>query len=52
MRLSDWIATRRVVVGRHCVGEVIKEAAGTFWDETKHEFEACVTSLPAGEVKA
>ena len=41
-----------MVVGRRCLGEVSKEAAGTFWDETRHEFEAYVTSLPVGEVNA
>lgn len=52
LRLPDWSAPRRVVVGRRCLGEISKEVAGTFWDETKHEFEAYVTSLPAGEVNA
>jgi len=52
LRLPDWSATRRVVVGRRCLGEVSKAVAGTFWDEAKHEFEAYVTSLPAGEVNA
>jgi hypothetical protein len=52
LRLPDWSATRRVVVGRRCLGEVSKDMAGTFWDETRHEFEAYVTSLPTGEVNA
>lgn len=40
-------------VGRRCLGQVSKEAAGTFWEgEAKHEFEAYVTSLPVGEVNA
>lgn len=52
LRLPDWSATRRVVAGRRCLGEVSKEVAGTFWDQTKHEFEAYVTSLPVGEVNA
>jgi hypothetical protein len=52
LRLPDWSATRRVVVGRRCLGEVSKAVTGTFWDETRHEFEAYVTSLPVGEVNA
>lgn len=52
LRLPDWSATRRVVVGRRFLGEVSKDVAGTFWDETKHELEAYVTSLPMGEVNA
>jgi DNA-directed RNA polymerase subunit N (RpoN/RPB10) len=52
VRLPDWSRSRRVVVGRRCLGEVSKEVAGTFWDEAKHEFEAYVTGLPAGEVNA
>lgn len=52
LRLPDWSCARRVVVGRRGLGEVSKEVAGTFWDEAKHEFEAYVTSLPAGEVNA
>jgi hypothetical protein len=52
LRLPDWSCARRVVVGRRCLGEVSKEVAGTFGDETRHEFEAYVTSLPAGEVNA
>jgi hypothetical protein len=52
LRLPDWTCARRVVVGRRCLGEVSKDVAGTFWDETRHEFEAYVTSLPAGEVNA
>jgi len=52
LRLPDWSAARRVVVGRRCLGQVSKEVAGTFWDETQHQFEAYVTSLPAGEVNA
>jgi hypothetical protein len=52
LRLPDWSRSRRVVVGRRCLGEVSKDVAGTFWDETRHEFEAYVTSLPTGEVNA
>jgi hypothetical protein len=52
LRLPDWSRARRVVVGRRCLGEVSKDVAGTFWDETKHEFEAYVTSLSASEVNA
>jgi hypothetical protein len=52
LRLPDWSCARRVVVGRRCLGQVSKDVAGTFWDEAKHEFEAYVTSLPAGEVNA
>ena len=52
LRLPDWSCARRVVVGRRCLGEVSKEVAGTFWDETKHEFEAYVTSLPVEEANA
>jgi hypothetical protein len=52
LRLPDWSQARRVVVGRRCLGEVSKDVAGTFWDETQHEFEAYVTSLPLSEVNA
>lgn len=50
LRLPDWSCARRVGVGRRCLGPVSQDVAGTFWDEAKHEFEAYVTSLPAGEV--
>lgn len=52
LRLPDWSAARRVVVGRRSRGEVSKDVAGTFWDETRHDFEAYGTRLPAREVKA
>ncbi len=52
LRLPDWSAARRVVVGRRCLGQVSKEVAGSFWDELEHQFEAYVTSLSASEVNA
>jgi hypothetical protein len=52
LRLPDWSRSRRVVVGRRCLGQISKDAAGTFWDETRHEFEAYVTSLPAAQANA
>ena len=52
LRLTDWSCQRRVVVGRRCLGQISKEAGGTFWDEAQHEFEAYVTSLPAEQASA
>ncbi len=52
LRLSDWSCARRVVVGRRCLGQISKEAGGTFWDEARHEFEAYVTNLPQGQASA
>jgi len=52
LRLTDWSCARRVVVARRCLGQIIKEAGGTFWDEAQHEFEAYVTNLPVGQANA
>jgi len=52
LRLTDWSCQRRVVVGRRCLGQISKEAGGTFWDEAQHEFEAYVTNLPIGQANA
>lgn len=52
LRLPDWSCSRRVVVGRRCLGQISKDAAGAFWDEAVHEFEAYVTNLPAAQVNA
>jgi hypothetical protein len=52
LKLPDWSRARRVVVGRRCLGLVSKDVAGSFWDETQHEFEAYVTSLPVEQVNA
>ncbi len=35
LRLPDWSCSRRVVVGRRCLGRISKEVAGTFWDEAE-----------------
>lgn len=52
LRLTDWSRERRVVVGRRCLGQISKDAGGTFWDEARHEFEAYVTNLPIEQASA
>lgn len=50
--LPGWSKSRRVIFGRRCLGVLPKEKLGTFWDETRHEFEAYVTSLAVEEASA
>lgn len=50
--LPGWSQPRRVIFGRRSLGVLPKEKIGTFWDETRHEFEAYVTSLSEEEANA
>jgi hypothetical protein len=45
LRLPGWSRARRIVAGRRLLGVIPAEKAGTFWDRTRHEFEAYVSDL-------
>jgi hypothetical protein len=46
VQLAGWSQSRRVVFARSLQGKVPGEQSGEFWDRSKHEFAAYVTSLP------
>jgi hypothetical protein len=52
LQLPSWSRARRVILGRRSLGLIAKETAGTFWDESRHEFEAYATNLPEAEANA
>ncbi len=52
LQLDGWQRPRRVILGRRLNGFVPAAEAGSFWNETKHEFEAYVTDLPPTEANA
>ena len=45
LQLPGWSRARRVVAGRRLLGVIPAEKAGSFWDRTRHEFEAYVSDL-------
>lgn len=45
VQLTGWSKSRRVVFGRRNLGTIPAAENESFWDETKYEFEAYVSSL-------
>ena len=45
LKLSGWSNSRRVIIGRRCLGEVASAESGEFWSYAKYNYEAYVTTL-------
>jgi len=46
LKLQGWDRPRRVILGRRLLGVIAAAENNSFWDESRHEFEAYVTDLP------
>jgi hypothetical protein len=52
VQLHGWSTPRRVIFGRRLLGLIPKEQSASFWDQSKHEFEAYVTNLDIGQANS
>ena len=52
LQLNGWSGSRRVVIGRRCLGEVSAADSGEFWNYAKYDYEAYVTTLPLEQAQS